>query len=125
MTAEYLQSFPPMLSDETVHALFIWESRLTRLPGFLLAKVGSPTPQEWARLKPWEEGAKVSQRVDKGWFPGISFARMASGNSLSRDPGVSAALSTGTELVQFIGGGDGLDGCNTGGLGGSALGSSC
>lgn len=100
-----------MLSDETVHVLFIWVSKLTRLPVFLLAEVGSPTPQEWARLQPWEEGAKVSQRgprhvpesghglVSRRSFP---FARMASGNVLCGDPGVSAVLSTGMGLVWFV-----------------------
>lgn len=62
MTAKFLQSFPPILSGEMAHVLFIWESKLTRLPEFPLAEVGQPYPQEWVRLKPWEEGAKVSQR---------------------------------------------------------------
>lgn len=101
MTAEYLQSFPPKLSDETVQGLFIWESKLTRLPGCLLAKVGSPTPQEWFRLRPWEEGARVSQRMGTGCFPGIPFAQVANGNFFSRDPGVSVALGTGTGLCSL------------------------
>lgn len=48
--------------------------------------------------------------MDTGWSPGGPFARMASRDVLSGDPGVSAVLSTGMGLVWFVslvGNGDG------------------